>query len=59
MTTVNAAVSRNVSKELREGVSGSGDTMHMVCTVCNRTGSWLHIEYFKSKAEAMHWMKWC
>jgi len=57
MTVANA--SRNVTKEMHEGINGSGKTLYMVVTVCTQTGRWLHSEDFTNKAEAMHWMKWC
>jgi hypothetical protein len=45
-------------KILVEGLSGSGHTVYMVCTVINKTGNWLHIERFASKEEAECWLKW-
>ena len=55
-TEVNAV--RNVVREIREGVSGSGNTIYLVVTACAKTGQWIHSETFRSKSEAECWMKW-
>ena len=45
------------TKELREGINGSGHTMWMVVSV-DADGNWKHIEYFDSKAEALCWLQY-
>ena len=46
-----------MKKEIHTGVNGSGLTIWHVVTV-GKTGSWDHIETFKTKAEAESWIKW-
>ena len=43
--------------ELREGINGSGRPVYLVEVLQNGKSVWIH--YFKSKAEAENWMKWC
>jgi hypothetical protein len=58
LTALTALEGRRTShKEINTGLSGSGKTVWMVCTVCVN-GSWKHVERFDNEAEARHWMKW-
>ena len=45
-------------KELHEGIGGNGETVYLVETVDNLTGSWLVTERFDNKEEALSWIKW-
>jgi len=62
MTTADQKMnSAKTTREIREGVNGSGNRVWLVFTFkTNDEGKqftdW--IETFKSEAEAKHWMKW-
>ena len=58
MTTQNEVRSTTVTRELVEGVSGNGNAVYMVVTICQKTQRWLHTEKFKIKAEAECWLKY-
>jgi len=44
------------TKELHEGVNGSGNKIWIVVTVKN--GLWIWQEYFVNENEAKCWLKW-
>ena len=44
------------TKELHEGINGSGNTIWIVATV--KDGIWMWQERFMNKKEAECWLKW-
>lgn len=49
---------KKITRELREGVNGSGKRIWVVFGIDAATGRVESMEKFSTEAEAMHWIKW-
>ena len=49
---------KKITRELREGINGSGRKIWVVFGIDAATGRVESMEKFLTEAEAMHWIKW-